>query len=300
MNLPNSTGISENTERAVRSDLRIFARWCAERGETALPATAETVAAFVDAMAEVRAPATVRRYVASLAIAHRPTGTEHMLKSPPVRHALERMRRRKGREQTHAHALTAPLQRRMLEASGERLIDLRNRALLAVAYDSMLRRSELVALQVSDLLEEPRGDATLIVRTAGTGRAGPDETAWIAPGTVRLVRAWLERAGIDKGPVFRSVRTGGKIGDRLDPGQVGRIFKIMAREAGLPETIVAGLSGNSARIGAARDMVAAGIEVPDIVRAGRWKSPEMLSRYAFRPPAGRSGAAQLARLQNRA
>ena len=144
MNLPNSTGISANTERAVRSDLRIFARWCDERGETALPATAETVAAFVDAMAEVRAPATVRRYVASLAIAHRPTGAEHTLKSPPVRHALERMRRRKDSRQTHAHALTAPLQRRMLEASGERLIDLRNRALLAVAYDSMLRRSELV------------------------------------------------------------------------------------------------------------------------------------------------------------
>ncbi len=53
MGLPNSTGISGNTERAVKSDLRIFARWCAERGETALPATRETVAAFVDATAEI-------------------------------------------------------------------------------------------------------------------------------------------------------------------------------------------------------------------------------------------------------
>ena len=43
---------SGNTERAVRSDLAIYAGWCAVRGETALPASAETVAAFVDAMAE--------------------------------------------------------------------------------------------------------------------------------------------------------------------------------------------------------------------------------------------------------
>ena len=52
---------SHNTERALRSDLGICANWCAERGERALLASAETVAAFVDAMAATRAPATVRR-----------------------------------------------------------------------------------------------------------------------------------------------------------------------------------------------------------------------------------------------
>ena len=60
-----------NTGRAVRSDLGIYAAWCAGEGRRALPATPETVAAFVDAMAEVRAPATVRRYVASIGFAHR-------------------------------------------------------------------------------------------------------------------------------------------------------------------------------------------------------------------------------------
>ena len=62
---------SSNTERALKSDLAIYAEWCAERGERALPATPETVAAFVDAKAELRTPATVRRYVTSIAIAHR-------------------------------------------------------------------------------------------------------------------------------------------------------------------------------------------------------------------------------------
>ena len=65
-----------------------------------------------------------------------------------------------------------------------------------------------------------------------------------------------------QGPLFRAVRKGGRVGERLHPCQVPRIFKAMAREAGLPEAIVAGLSGHSARVGAAQDMVAAGIELP--------------------------------------
>ncbi len=59
--------LSANTERAVRSDLDIYAAWCAACGVSAVPATAATIAAFVDAMARVRAPSTVRRYVASIA-----------------------------------------------------------------------------------------------------------------------------------------------------------------------------------------------------------------------------------------
>ena len=149
---------SDSTERALRSDLAIFAEWCAERGERALPARPETVAAFIDARAEERAPATVRRYVTSIAIAHRALGLEKVLKSPPVRLALRRMHRKKGRRQDQATGLTWPLRQRLLEAAGERLLDDRNRALLATAYDAMLRRTELVSLQVPDLFEEMKGD----------------------------------------------------------------------------------------------------------------------------------------------
>ena len=85
-----------------------------------------------------------------------------------------------------------------------------------------------------------------------------------------------------QGPLFRSVRKGGRVGERLHPCQAPRIFKAMAREAGLPEAIVGGLSGHSARVGAAQDMIAAGIELPAIVHAGRWKSTAMVNRYGER------------------
>ena len=90
------------------------------------------------------------------------------------------------------------------------------------------------------------------------------------------------------------------LGERLAPSQVPRILMAMAHRSGLPEAVVDGRSGHSARVGAARDMIAAGIELPAILQAGRWKSTEMVRRYGERLLARRSAAAELARLQRRA
>ena len=46
-------------------------------------------------------------------------------------------------------------------------------------------------------------------------------------------------------------------------------------------------------------MIASGIGLPAILQAGRWKTTAMVNRYGERVLAQRSGAAQLARLQQR-
>ena len=290
---------SANTERAVRSDLAIYRSWCRERGVSAVPAHPKTIAAFIDAMARVRAPATVRRYVASIAGAHRAAGATRATRSDPVRRALARMHRRKGRRQSQAEGLTGALRERLLSASGEALIDVRNRALLAVAYDTLLRRSELVALQVSDLVKHFDGAATVLVRRSKTDPEGRGAMAYLAPDTVARLNEWLERSAVRQGRVFRSLSRG-VVGEALEAGQVSRIFKRMAREANLPPEVVRGISGHSTRVGATQDMVAGGIAMAAIVHAGRWKSTAMVNRYGERLLARRSGAAQLARLQHRA
>ena len=290
--------LSANTERAMRSDLAIFTAWCATRGVRALPARAETIAAFVEAMARERAPATVRRYVASIAAAHRAMGWEKAARSEPVRRALARMHRRRGRRQAQAKGLTWTLHERLMEATGDGLIDARNRALLAVAYDTLLRRGELVALQVSDIVEERDGAATVLVRRAKADPEGRGATAYLARDSVALVRVWCERSGVAEGRLFRSLARG-EVGVGLDASQVPRIFKAMAERAGLPADVVERISGHSTRVGAAQDMVAEGIGMAAIVHAGRWKTTAMVNRYGERLLARRSGAAQLARLQHR-
>ena len=291
---------SDNTRRAIRSDFDIFDAWCGARRLPSVPAAPATVVAFVDDMAASRAPATVRRYVASIAAAHRALGHDRAAtNNPAVRRALQRMHRAKGRRQAQALALTWRLRQRLLAASGDRLIDLRNRALLAVAYDTMLRRSELAALRVNDLAEEPDGAATLLVRRGKTDPERAGAVVYSARDTTRIVRAWLDGGGIADGFLFRSLSRTGTPGRSLDPSQIPRIFKAMAQAAGLPEDVVAGISGHSARVGATQDMIASGVELAAILQAGRWKTTAMVYRYGERLMARRSGAAQLARLQRR-
>ena len=154
---------SRNTERALRADVEVFAKWCRQHVRAALPANATTLVAFIDDMARVKAPATVRRYVSSIATLHKAIWQTNPLENALVRFALQRLHRRRGRRQGQVQGLTWPLRNRLLEATGDRLIDTRDRALLAVGYDTLLRRSELVSLEVSDLLEEIDGTATLLV-----------------------------------------------------------------------------------------------------------------------------------------
>ena len=296
--------ISHNTERALRSDLAIWQAWCRRERRKPWPARAATLVRFIDAKAHSRAPATVRRYVSSICALHRAAGWKNPLDHVTVRMSLRRMYRHRGRRQAQALGLTWQVREKLIGSSGEvgepgeRLIDLRNRALLAVAYDAMLRRSELISLQVSDLTFDRGGSATLFLRNAKTDPEGDGNILFLARDTADMVRAWLGGSGISRGPLFRAVRKNGIPGRGLDPSQVSRIYKSMAMQAGIDD-FAGGLSGHSARVGAVQDMIASGIGLPAILQAGRWKSAAMVSRYGERLLASRGAAAQLARMQGR-
>ena len=296
--------ISHNTERALRSDLAIWQAWCRRERRKPWPARAATLVRFIDAKAHSRAPATVRRYVSSICALHRAAGWKNPLDHVTVRMSLRRMYRHRGRRQAQALGLTWQVREKLIGSQGEagepgeRLIDLRNRALLAVAYDAMLRRSELISLQVSDLTFDRGGSATLFLRNAKTDPEGAGNILFLARDTADMVRAWLGGSGISRGPLFRAVRKNGIPGRGLDPSQVSRIYKSMAIQAGIDD-FAGGLSGHSARVGAAQDMIASGIGLPAILQAGRWKSAAMVSRYGERLLASQGAAAQLARMQGR-
>ena len=262
--------------------MEIFAGWCRRHVRVAVPASAATVVAFIDDRARVKAPATVRRYVSSIATLHRALRQTNPLEHARVRFALQRMHRRRGRRQAQVQALTWPLRNRLLEAAGDRLIDARNRALLALGYDTLLRRSELVALELPDFLEEIDGTATLLVRAGKTDAEGRGATLYLARDTVQLVKTWLDRGGVDGGRVFRSVRKDGTVGEQLDASQVPRIYKRMARRAGLSGDIVDTLAGHSTRVGPVQDMIASGIALPAILQSGRWQTTRMVQRYGER------------------
>lgn len=294
-----SGAYSSNTERAIRSDTALFASWCRKRGLECLPATPLTVSTFVVEQFATKAPASVRRYVASIAHLHRAAGLADPTGSEAVKLAIRRMHRAKGRRQRQVQGLTFDLRNRLLDCAPRTLIGRRSKALLAVAYDTLLRRSELVGLRIDDLSVEPDGTGTVLIRRTKTDQEGEGAVAFLAADTMALLRDWIEAAELTDGPLFRSMRKGGHIAGLLDGGDVARIFKRMAKAAHLPSELVAEISGHSTRVGGAQDMAAHGIELGGIMQAGRWKTPTMVARYTERLVARRGGAAKLATLQNR-
>lgn len=287
---------SPNTDRALRADLKVFREWCAIYRLQAWPAEPETLVRFITSAARKKSPATVKRYVWSIATLHRLAGLESPF-GVESQMALKRMQRRKSRRQRQVAGLTWRKCERLLATAGSRLIDVRDRALLAVAYDGLLRRSELVSLQVSDLNVNSDGSATLLVRRSKTDQEGDGAWQYLDSDTAQLVQEWTRRASIREGWLFLPVRANGTLGDKLDDSRVPYIFREMARRAGFSEKFVRGISGHSPRVGAAQDMIANGIELPMVMQAGRWKSPRMVSRYGERLLPRRGGAAKLASLR---
>jgi len=85
---------SKATRRAYAGDYAAFCAWCAHRGVAALPATAETVAAFLAAEAGRGVkPSTIGRRVAAILYAHKLTGHEPPTNSEAVKATMRGIRR---------------------------------------------------------------------------------------------------------------------------------------------------------------------------------------------------------------
>lgn len=292
---------SQCTERALRADTAVFSAWCLEHELSPLPATPATVAAFIDGMGALRRSATIRRYVSSIASLHRAAGLTNPTAAELVRLALRRLHRERGCRQQQAEGLTSELRRRLIGRCDvcPRLIARRDAALVALCYDACLRRSELVALIVADLSIATDGSAAVLVGRSKADPEGRGSIRFLAPDTASLISTWLTAAGINQGLIIRSVDRHGRVGRALEAGSVSRILKRLGREAGLPTDQVRRLSGHSPRVGIAQDMVAAGVELPAIMQAGGWRSPEMVARYTERLAVRRGGSARLAATQGR-
>lgn len=311
---------SPNTMRAYASDTKIFTTWCASRGFSPLPASPMTLVEFIDYLAEGNKvmllrrkggkwaiprptpcgssnPNAIKRYLAAVAKLHTAAHLADPTKDEHVRLALRSLTRSKHVRPKQARALNRQHIKLLADACrSDRLIDLRDKALMLVAYDTLCRRSELVALEIQDLIIFPDGTGTILVRSSKTDQDGEGMVRFLALSTVKAVNAWLKQSALREGAIFRAMRMGDHIRGPLQSGDVARIFKERAQAAGLEAS---GISGHSTRVGAAQDLSEAGIGLEEIMRVGGWKTPAMVARYTENLAAHRSGMAKLARKQRR-
>lgn len=213
---------SPHSIRALKSDVEAFDAWCRRTNRIALPASAETVADYLDARAgKGSKPASLGRYKASIAKIHQLLDLKDPTPAPLVKLRLAAVRREKGTAQKQARPLRfkGPVRdverdrprglniRALLESCGDDLPGLRDRALLSAAYDTGLRASELVAVAVEHIEEaiDPEARLLQILRHKGD-QDGEGATAYLSPRTVAAIAAWTEAAEITAGPLFRRVQ----------------------------------------------------------------------------------------------
>jgi integrase len=159
---------------------------------------------------------------------------------------------------------------------------IRDRALLLMGFAGALRRSELVALDVTNVTASDNG-LLIMLRRSKTDQEGAGRTVGIPYGShletcpVRAVQAWLQASEITKGPIFRPVDQHGIIAStRLSDRSVARIIQSAAKRAGLdPEQF----AGHSLRAGLATAAAAAGVSEHDIARTTGDRSVAVLRRY---------------------
>ncbi|MCJ2099664.1 site-specific integrase [Methylobacterium sp. E-046] len=206
---------AKSTVRAYTSDTRVFQDWCARFGFRSLPASPEAVAAFIVSEAEGgRAASTLGRRVAAIRHAHKLASLPDPTDNEGVRAAMKGARRKVGVALTQKAAATAEILTAILMRCPDTLTGKRDRALLALGFAGAFRRSELVALNVEDLREDPEG-LRVTVRRSKTDQEGRGFEKAIPHGRfirpVALVREWLNAAGITTGPVFRPVSRSGRV-----------------------------------------------------------------------------------------
>jgi integrase len=304
---------ASNTRRAYASDWESFVRFCRAHGFTPLPASPAAIEAFIEASAEYSPEvpykyiaaelprrglksASVVRAVAAVSAVHTwlafPNPTAH----PEVKHTLK-INTRGRSNKTPKAPLTWEVIEQALATYGDSSIEQRNSALLAVAFSTLMRRSELVALQVHDFLPTAAGnDGVMRIRRSKVDQAGEGDLRYVTPVARQLVERWLRHSQLATGPLFpRLNRKQLTTHKPLHANQVAVVFKDAARRAGLDEREVQRIAGHSTRIGATHDLGRAGVSLAQLMRAGGWLSPQMPATYLRESEVKQGAMAQWAR-----
>jgi len=256
-----------------------FSLWCAARELSPVPASPALVGDYLSDLGQGYARSTLRRKVVAISRANRhadhPLDTHH----PSIRDVLRGIGRTHGSPPKRARALATEEVQQLVATCDADLVGLRDRALLLVAFAGALRRSELCGIEVEHITWKPRSLELLIPRSK-TDAPGDGACIGIprgkaeATGPVRALRAWLDAAGTEHGPVFRAVTRHGALRSAALSGEaVCLILLKRARLAGIKGSRLEPISPHGLRAGFVTSAYRANIPDEEIMghsRTGAW------------------------------
>jgi site-specific recombinase XerD len=298
--------VPENTATAYRSRWHSFEAWCASANRVPLPATAQTVAAYLTYLAVDRGlrATTVDAHLVAIRAVHRALGEvppDGLAARKVVVAAQRREARRDGRygPRRALPVMAGDLPAIVGACDLATAAGLRDRAMVLLGFALLARRSELAALNISDVVLVVGEGLEVMIRSSKTDQAAAGVVRRVhyavneAVCPVRAVLAWisfLAERGVTSGPLFTRVDRWGHIGAEAGGRYVSAVLPARGRDGRLrPQAIgdiiaaacaAAGLTGpgpdrrhtgHSLRRGGATSMLRAGASPLNVSRHGRWK-----------------------------
>ncbi len=270
---------SDNTRRTYRSAIRHFLAWGG-----VLPADEGIMIRYLLAYASTLNPRTLALRLTALSQWHIHQGFADPASTPTVRKTLAGIARTHGKPKKKAKALPLEDLERIVAhlASLDTLKTKRDNALLQLGYFGGYRRSEIVSLDVTYVSWESAGIVITLPRSKtdqrgeGIIKAIPYGEGPCCPATA--LRAWLDAASIESGPLFRPVSKWNQVGvESLNAGSVNTILEACAKLVQLD--YVPQLSSHSLRRGMATSAHRAGADFRDIKRQGGWHHDGTVQGY---------------------
>lgn len=294
------------TARAYAQDWRHYRAWCDVHGLMAAPAAPLTLTLYLTAHADRLSVATLERRLAAVQAIHRRLGLPLDRADRRLCETWDGIRRAHGRPAVGKRALTTAQLSAAVAALPDTLRGIRDRALLLLGYAGALRRSELTDLDAAPdgggrawLTRTPDGLLVTFLRSKENQDGHDAQPVAVPVGTtpgtcpVRAVDAWLARAGISDGPLFRSVLKGGRLTERrLSDEDVARAVKRAVAAVGLEARAYA---GHSLRAGCITAAARAGCPEHELMEHSRHHDLRTMRRYIrdakrfATSPAGRLG-----------
>ena len=269
-----------NTLKSYYADTSAFVDWCEEQNTEAFPISSKTLHDFIEFMKLRLRYATIRRRISSLRRVNKILGYEDKTQTEEIYLAIRRLKREKSVEQRQATGINQDLLIKMIKAQPNTLTGVRNRVLLSLGYDFLARRSELVALQTTDLQFIQDGTLQGIIKKSKTDQFGRGRLVFGSERSAKLLRRWLKQKPKEIQSVFCAINHGRCVDRPICDRNVNDIIKravIKVKRCERPSDI--DVSGHSLRVGAAQDLLIKGYDLAAIMRAGGWSSPNTVSRY---------------------
>lgn len=168
-------------------------------------------------------------------------------------------------------------------SKSDRLIDLRDRALLLLGFSGAFRRSELVGIDVEHISFDDEG-ISIFIPFSKTDQAGEGQHVEIPKRfnvvncPIEALESWLKISGIKEGPLFRGVNRHNVISTQRLSGKA--VAEIVKKRADGLFADTAQVSGHSLRRGFVMSSLEADVHLVSIMNQTRHSSMNTLKEYA--------------------